>query len=50
MSHDINQAILEALFITEYEKIDRVFPATSEKKKQELAQKFAEKEFERRSR
>lgn len=32
MSHNINQAILEALYITEYEKIDRVFPATSEKK------------------
>ena len=50
MSNNINEAILEALFITEYEKIDKFFPATNEKKKQELAQKFAEKEFEKRSR
>jgi hypothetical protein len=31
MSNNINEAILEALFITEYEKIDKFFPATNEK-------------------
>ncbi len=49
MSHDINQAILEALFITEYEKIERVFPATSKKKKKELADIAAKIKFEERS-
>ena len=50
MSDNINQAILEALYITEYEKIDRVFPATCEKKKQELAEIAAQRKFEERSR
>lgn len=50
MSNDINQAILEAFFITEYEKIDKYFPATNEKKKQELAEIAAQKKFEERSR
>ena len=50
MSDNINQAILEALYITEYEKIDRVIPATSQKKKQELAEIAAQRKFEERSR
>ena len=50
MSNNINEAILEALFITEYEKIDKFFPATNEKKKQELAQIAAQRKYEERSR
>ena len=49
MSNHHNEANLEALYETEYKKICKYFPRTSEKRKQEFAELAVERIMRQRS-